>query len=54
MEDLDAATLDEFIAFKNTYYVPNNSVLVVAGDIKISQTKKMIENYFGPIPKGLK
>lgn len=54
MEDLDAATLEEFIAFKNAYYVPNNSVLVVAGDIKIAQTKKMIENYFGPIPRGPK
>ena len=54
MEDLDAASLDEFIAFKDTFYVPNNSVLVVAGDIKIPETKKMIEDYFGPIPRGPK
>ena len=52
MEHLDAATLDEFIAFNEKYYVPNNAVLTVAGDIDIDQTKKWIQDYFGPIPKG--
>ncbi|CAI8182252.1 MAG: putative zinc protease [SAR116 cluster bacterium] len=52
MEDLDAATLEEFIEYKNTYYGPNNAVLVVAGDIDIDKTKKMIQDYFGPIPRG--
>lgn len=50
MEDLDAAKLDEFIGFNDKYYNPNNAVLVVAGDIQIDETKKMIEDYFGPIP----
>lgn len=52
MEDLDAATLEEFIDYKNTYYGPNNAVLVVAGDIDMDKTKKMIQDYFGPIPTG--
>ena len=52
MEDLDAASLEEFIAFRNQYYVPNNAVLVVAGDIDIDQSKQWIENYFSRIPKG--
>lgn len=52
MEHLDAATLDEFLAFNKKFYVPNNAVLVVAGDIDIPATKKMIEDYFGPIPRG--
>lgn len=52
MAHLDAATLDEFLAFNKKYYVPNNAVLVVAGDIEIEATKKMIEDYFGPIPRG--
>ncbi|CAM4199191.1 M16 family metallopeptidase [Gillisia hiemivivida] len=52
MEDLDASTLEEFKQYFDKYYVPNNAVLVVAGDIDISKTKKMIEDYFGPIPKG--
>ncbi|MEH6680701.1 MAG: pitrilysin family protein [Sediminicola sp.] len=52
MDDLDAATLDDVVAYNKKYYVPNNAVLVVAGDIDINTTKKMVEDYFGPIPKG--
>tara|TARA_R110002051_G_scaffold317744_1_gene399274 strand:+ start:2666 stop:3988 length:1323 start_codon:yes stop_codon:yes gene_type:complete len=52
MEDLDAATLEDVIAYNKKYYVPNNAVLVVAGDINIAETKKMIQDYFAPIPKG--
>ena len=52
MKHLDAATLDEFLAFNKKYYVPNNATLVVAGDINFATTKKMIQDYFGPIPRG--
>ncbi|MFD2563276.1 M16 family metallopeptidase [Aquimarina rubra] len=52
MKDLDAATLEDVIAYNKKYYVPNNAVLVVAGDINIDQTKKLIEDYFAPIPRG--
>ena len=52
MEDLDAATLEDVVAYNKKYYVPNNAVLVVAGDIDVAKTKKMIEDYFGPIPQG--
>ena len=52
MAHLDAASLEEFQAFNKKFYVPNNAVLVVAGDIDVPSTKKMIEDYFGPIPRG--
>ena len=52
MEHLDAATLKEFQEFNKKFYIPNNAVLVVAGDINIEKTKSMIEAYFGPIPRG--
>jgi len=52
MEHLDAATLEEFQEFFKTYYVPNNAVLVVAGDIQKEQAKKWISDYFSPIPAG--
>ena len=52
MEDLDAATLEEFLAFNKKFYVPNNATLVVAGDIDFATTKKMVQDYFGPIPRG--
>ena len=49
MEHLDAATLDEFNAFFDKYYSPNNAVLIVAGDINKTETKRMIEDYFGAV-----
>jgi len=52
MDHLDAATLDEFLAFNKKFYVPNNAVLVVAGDLDIAKTKKMIQDYYGDIPRG--
>jgi predicted Zn-dependent peptidase len=52
MKDLDAATLEDVIAYNKKYYVPNNAVLVVAGDIDVAETKKMISDYFGSIPRG--
>lgn len=51
---IDKATIDEFIDFYNIFYVPNNAVLSIAGDIKIPETKKLIEKYFADIPKGKK
>lgn len=52
MEDLDAATLDEFLEFFKRFYGPNNATLVVAGDIDKPKVKKMIQDYFGSIPRG--
>lgn len=52
MEHLDAASLDEFLAFNKKYYVPNNAVLVVAGDIDLAKTRKMVTDYFSAVPRG--
>jgi predicted Zn-dependent peptidase len=52
MKDLDAAKLDEFKQFFHQFYAPNNAVLSISGDIDEVKTKKLIDNYFGPIPKG--
>jgi zinc protease len=53
-EDLNKATLQEFMDFHSIYYVPNNATLSIAGDLDIESTKKMIEKYFGDIPRGTK
>ena len=53
MDHLDAATLEEFQAFNKKFYVPNNAVLVVAGDLNnIPKTKEWIQKYFGVIKRG--
>lgn len=49
---IDQATIGEFREFYKTYYVPNNAVLVVAGDIDLEKTKKLINDYFADIPRG--
>lgn len=51
---IDQATLDEFMNFYKTFYVPNNAVLVISGDITVGQTKDLISKYFSEIPKGTK
>jgi predicted Zn-dependent peptidase len=52
MEDLNKARLSDFITFYQTYYIPDNAVLSIAGDINMDSTRKLIAEYFGPIPKG--
>ncbi|MDB5122664.1 MAG: peptidase [Mucilaginibacter sp.] len=52
MKDLDAAKLDEFKGFFKQYYVPNNAVLTISGDIDVAKTKQLIDAYFGSIPRG--
>ena len=54
MDHLDAAEEQDYKQFYADFYVPNNAVLSVAGDIDIETTKLLIEQYFGPIPKGTK
>ncbi|AEV32642.1 putative Zn-dependent peptidase [Owenweeksia hongkongensis DSM 17368] len=52
MEDLNAAQIADFKDFYETFYVPNNATLSIAGDIDPKEAKEMIEKYFGPIAKG--
>ncbi|MFP4025862.1 MAG: M16 family metallopeptidase, partial [Thiohalospira sp.] len=42
----------EFQEFYDMFYVPNNAVLTIAGDIEIDETKQLVEKYFADIPKG--
>lgn len=49
---IDKATIDEFRDFHRTYYRPQNATLVVAGDFQLDDTRKLIEDYFGPIQNG--
>lgn len=51
MEDLEAARLEDVQQFFRTYYAPNNATLAVVGDIDPAQTRALIEEYFGSIPR---
>jgi len=52
MEDLSAASLDDIGQFLTTYYTPDNAVLSIAGDFDSDEARKLVTEYFGPIPKG--
>lgn len=52
IEHLNAATLNEFMEFYKTYYVPNNAVLSIAGDLDYAQTEAWVRQYFSEIPRG--
>jgi predicted Zn-dependent peptidase len=52
MEDLSAASLDDVAQFFATYYTPDNAVLSIAGDFDSMDARKLITEYFGPIPSG--
>ena len=52
LDHLASATLEDFQDFNKVYYIPNNAILVVAGDFEMNEAKRLIDGYFGPIQKG--
>ena len=50
--DLDAASLADVQTFFRTYYVPNNAVLLILGDVSLADGFSLAEKYFGNIPAG--
>jgi len=52
MDDLSAASLDDIAQFFATYYTPDNAVLSIAGDFDGAETRRMVTEDFGPIPRG--
>jgi len=52
MDDLSAASLDDIAQFFATYYTPDNAVLSIAGDFDAAEARRMVTEYFGPIPRG--
>lgn len=49
-EELEKITREDALAFHKKYYGPNNAILVISGDIDFDTTKKLVEQYYAPIP----
>ncbi len=54
-EAIKAATREKMLTIKNKYYIPNNSLLIVAGDVNTAEIRKLVPKYFdvwkpGPDP----
>src|SRR5213083_2859435 len=54
MDHLKQAEVAELQDFFNTYYLPNNATLIIAGDIDVDATRKMARRFYGWIPAGPK
>jgi len=52
MSDLDSFTMTDAQAFYRKYYVPSNLTTVLVGDVKAAEAIKVIDKYFGRVPKG--
>jgi zinc protease len=52
MADLSAASLDDVKEFFRRWYAPNNTTLVVAGDVQPAEVRKLVRGYFAGVPKG--
>ncbi|MEO8575043.1 MAG: pitrilysin family protein [Gemmatimonadales bacterium] len=52
MADLGAASVGDVSNFFKTYYAPNNATLIIAGDFVPAEAKRLVQLYFGAIPRG--
>jgi zinc protease len=52
MSDIARINPAELRAFYDTYYQPNNAILVIAGDVKAPDALALVRRHFGPIPRG--
>lgn len=51
---IERATMDDVKDFFFSHYIPNNAVLVVAGNVTVDQVRRLSEKWFGSIPAGKK
>lgn len=49
---IENATMEDVKAFFAKFYIPNNAVMVVAGNVTLAQVKALSEKWFEPIPAG--
>jgi zinc protease len=52
IEDLNRSNVNDLKNFFMRWYSPNNATLTIGGDIDPATTVKMVEKYFGGIPRG--
>lgn len=50
--EIERLTTKDALDFYRRYYVPNNAILIVAGDVNAKELKPLAEKYYGVIPRG--
>jgi zinc protease len=51
MTDIEKLAREDLVRYYNTYYAPNNAVLIVVGDFNSDELLPKIRQHFGPIPR---
>src|SRR3712207_5856075 len=52
LADLDRSDVNDLKNFFLRWYGPNNATITIGGDVKPAEVLKLVEKYFGAIPKG--
>ena len=52
VEDLNRVDVNDLKNFFLRWYGPNNATVTIGGDVKSADVVKLVEKYFGPIPRG--
>ncbi len=52
--DIKNWSIDDLQTYFDTYYAPNNAVVVISGDVSLEAVKSLSKKYFEPIPAGPK
>ena len=50
-EDLATLTREDALGFYNTYYAPNNAIVIVVGDVNPEDVRQLAEQWYGPLPR---
>lgn len=48
--EMEGLTRADALAFYETYYAPNNAILIVAGDVTPDEVRVLAETHYGPLP----
>lgn len=54
LDHIENANIDDVKAFFARHYNPSNAIMVVGGDVKVEEVKRLAEKWFGNIPSGEK
>ena len=49
LHEMKELTRDEVLSYYNTWYAPNNAIVVVSGDVTAAELKPLAEKYYGPL-----
>lgn len=52
VDDLKRITVEDCQRFYDTYYRPNNATLIIVGDVRETEVRKLVDTHFGPVPRG--